>query len=78
MVMRPPGMPSWLEVEPAARFVIRTHTDDSNPSYACGGSGTHPIEDGVQLTVSWDGYPKTIGRKLIGVPLLVAGCSDGR
>ena len=25
--------------------------------------------DGVQVTVSWDGYPKTIGRKLIAAPI---------
>ena len=28
-----------------------------------------PTGDGVRLTVSWDGHPKTFGRKLFAAPL---------
>jgi hypothetical protein len=68
-------MPSWksrshLEaIEPGTRFAYRSHTDDRNPSYACWRWEIAPTDDGVQLTVSWDGRPKTIGRKLLAAPI---------
>jgi uncharacterized protein YndB with AHSA1/START domain len=74
-VIRPAGMPSWKSrshveaIEPGARFEYRSHTDDDNPSYAHWRWDITPTEDGVRLTVSWDGHPKTIGRKLFAAPL---------
>jgi uncharacterized protein YndB with AHSA1/START domain len=75
VVMHPPGMPSWKsrshleEIEPGTRFAYRSHSDDANPSYARWQWDIAPTHEEVQITVSWDGYPKTIGRKLIAAPL---------
>jgi uncharacterized protein YndB with AHSA1/START domain len=75
VVMHPPGMPSWKsrshpqEIEPGTRFAYRSHSDDSNPSYALLRWDIAPTLDSVQVTVSWDGYSKTIGRKLIAAPI---------
>jgi uncharacterized protein YndB with AHSA1/START domain len=75
VVIRPRGMPSWksrshLEaIESGARFEYRSHTDDDHPSYAHWRWDITPNQDGVRLTVGWDGHPKTWGRKLFAAPL---------
>lgn len=75
VVVHPPGMPRWRsrsrveDIEPDTRFAYRSRTDDSNPSYALWRWDVAPAGDGAQVTVSWDGYPKTAGRKLFGAPL---------
>ena len=75
VVMRPAGMPGWKsrshveEMEPGILFAYRSHTDDTNPSYArWRWDITRGAED-VAVTVTWSGYPKTIGRRLIAAPL---------
>ena len=75
VVMHPSGTPRWKsrshleEIEPCARLVYRSHSEDTNPSYARWQWEITPAHDGVQVTVSWDGHPKTIGRKLIAAPI---------
>jgi hypothetical protein len=71
----PPRMPRWKSrshveaIEPGIRFAYRSHRDDRNPSYARWRWDITPARDAVQITVSWDAYPKTMGRKLIGAPI---------
>jgi uncharacterized protein YndB with AHSA1/START domain len=75
VVMRPQGMPPWKSrshvevIESDARFEYRSHSDDHNPSYARWRWDIAPTDDGVRLTVSWDGHPETIGRKLFAASL---------
>jgi uncharacterized protein YndB with AHSA1/START domain len=75
VLMHPPGLPSWrsrsrlVEIEPGARFAYRTNTDDDNPSFATWQWTLEPTDTGSQVSVSWDVYPKTIGRRLLAAPL---------
>ena len=71
VVMHPSGTPRWKsrshleEIEPCARLVYRSHSEDTNPSYARWQWDITPAHDGVQVTVSWDAHPKTMGRRLL-------------
>jgi uncharacterized protein YndB with AHSA1/START domain len=75
VVMRPPGMPDWKsrsqveEIQPGRRFSYRSHSDDSNPSYALWRWDIEPADGGAQVTVSWEGHPKTAGRRLFAAPI---------
>jgi len=75
VVMHPRGMPKWRsrsrveEIERGIRFAHRTRTDDTNPTYALWRWEMAQSDETVQLTVSWDVYPKTLGRKLFAAPL---------
>lgn len=76
VVMHPEHLPRWRSrshveaLEPERRFVYRSHTDDDNPSFAVWQWDLTPAgDDGVEVTVRWDGHPRTIGRKLLGAPM---------
>jgi len=76
VVMHPEHLPRWRSrshveaLEPERRFAYRSHTDDHNPSFAVWQWALTPTgENGVEVTVRWEGYPKTIGRKLLGAPM---------
>jgi uncharacterized protein YndB with AHSA1/START domain len=76
VVMHPEHLPRWRSrshveaLEPDRRFVYRSHTDDDNPSFAVWQWDLTPAgDDGVEVTVRWEGHPKTIGRKLLGAPM---------
>jgi hypothetical protein len=47
------------------RFAYKTESDDGNPSYALWTWEIVPDEHSAQITVKWDCYPKTIGRRLL-------------
>ena len=83
VVMRPPGMPSWKsrshvqEIEPGARFAYRTHTDDSNPSYALWQWDIAPIRAACNSRSAGTATRRRSGASS-SARHSVAGCSDGR
>jgi len=76
VVMHVPKLPRWRSRSRAEivdadsrRFVYRSQTDDSNPSYAQWTWELEPTAAGTRISVTWEGHPKTIGRKLLGAPI---------
>jgi hypothetical protein len=49
----------------ALRFVLRSHTDDGNPSYADWEWRMKSAGDETDVTVSWQLYPKTFWRRFL-------------
>lgn len=69
VIMHPPKLPRWKSrsrVEELDRdhlkFAYRTQTDDGNPTYVLWTWRIVAADGGAQVSVSWDAYPKTIGR----------------
>jgi uncharacterized protein YndB with AHSA1/START domain len=76
VLMHPRHYPRWnsrsrvTTIEPEAmRFVHRSSSDDRNPSYLDWTWVVSPDGDGALVTVSWDAYPRTIGRQLLAAPM---------
>ena len=76
VVMHPSAMPRWKsrsrgveEITPGTSFTYRSQTDDGNPSFVTWQWLLTPAIDGTDVTVRWDGYPQTVGRRLVGAPL---------
>lgn len=75
IVMHPSRLPRWksrshvVDVEPDARFSYRSHTEDSNPSYATWTWDLTPTADGTQVDVTWEANPKTAFRQLLAAPI---------
>jgi len=72
VVVHPAKLPRWKsrsrveELDRSRfRFAYRTQTDDGNPSYALWTWQIAADDDGAQVTVSWDVYPKTLGRRVM-------------
>jgi uncharacterized protein YndB with AHSA1/START domain len=70
--MHVPGMPRWdsrsrlVELDrDAGRFVHESQSDDGNPSFIIWTWEVSPADDGTELTVRWDGHPKTFWRRVL-------------
>ena len=77
VVMHPPGLPRWqsrsrLEAidRDALRFAYRSCTDDGNASYIRWTWQVVAVDGGAQVTVMWDGHPRTFWRRVLFAPLL--------
>ena len=47
-------------------FAFRSQSDDDNPSFARWRWEVVPVEDGTEVTVSWELHPKTFWRRFLG------------
>ena len=77
VVMHPRGIPRWnsrSRVEAidrdALRLAFRSYSDDGNASYVQWTWRVVAVDGGAQLTVTWDGRPKTFWRRVLFAPLL--------
>ena len=67
-----PGAPRWnsrsrvVELDPeAGRFAYESRTEDGNPSFALWTWELASVEGGTDVTVRWDGNPKTFWRNVL-------------
>ncbi|MBO0808574.1 MAG: SRPBCC family protein [Actinobacteria bacterium] len=74
--MHPPRMPSWLSVSRVTeldrdrfRFAHRSRNADGNPSYVNWAWHVDGAGSGAEVTVTWDCYLKTVGRRFLAGPL---------
>ena len=67
-----PGIPRWdsrsrlVELDPeAGRFAYESRTDDGNPSFALWTWELASVDGDTEVTVRWDGHPKTFWRNVL-------------